>query len=209
MRTYWNENQGTFTGTVLEEPEFSHENHGEDYFRLPLRILRLSGAEDTLPVLVSRTQLEHLPIHTGDRLTVEGEIRSFNNRSGVGSRLVLTVFARHLAPAEGEDGNTVTLTGVLCKKPVYRHTPLGREICDLTLAVNRRYGRADYLPCISWGAVARTCAGLDVGDALRLEGRFQSRNYTKTLENQILHRTAYEVSVMSLQPLTSLCFAGE
>lgn len=209
MRTYWNENQGNFTGTVLDEPEFSHENHGEDYFRLPLQILRLSGAEDTLPVLVSRTQLEHLPIHAGDRLTVEGEIRSFNNRSGVGSRLVLTVFARHLAPAEGEDGNTVTLTGVLCKKPVYRHTPLGREICDLTLAVNRRYGRADYLPCISWGAVARTCAGLEVGDALRLEGRFQSREYTKSLEDQVIHRTAYEVSVMSLQPLRNLCFAGE
>lgn len=209
MRTYWNENQGSFTGTVLDEPEFSHENHGEDYFRLPLQILRLSGAEDTLPVLVSRTQLEQLPIHAGDRLTVEGEIRSFNNRSGVGSRLVLTVFARHLAEAEGEDGNTVILTGVLCKKPVYRHTPLGREICDLTLAVNRRYGRADYLPCISWGAVARTCAGLEVGDALRLEGRFQSREYTKNLEDQVIHRTAYEVSVMSLQRLPNLCFAGE
>ena len=209
MRTYWNENEGSFTGTVLEEPEFSHENHGEDYFRLPLRILRLSGAEDTLPVLVSRTQLEHLPIHAGDRLTVEGEIRSFNNRSGTGSRLVLTVFARQLTPATGEDGNTVTLTGVLCKKPVYRHTPLGREICDLTLAVNRRYGRADYLPCISWGAVARLCAGLDVGDAIRLEGRFQSLDYTKNLENQVIHRTAYEVSVMSIQPMNSLCFAGK
>lgn len=201
MRTCWNENEGSFAGTVLDEPEFSHENHGEDYFRLPLRVLRLSGAEDTLPILVSRTQLEQLPIHAGDRLSVGGEIRSFNNRSGKGSRLVLTVFARYLARLEGVDQNAVALAGVLCKKPVYRRTPLGREICDLTLAVNRRYGRADYLPCISWGAVARTCAGLDVGDAIRLEGRFQSRAYTKTLEDQVVHRTAYEVSIMSMQRL--------
>ena len=201
MRTYWNENLGNFVGTVMNEPEFSHENHGEDYFRLPLRILRLSGSEDTLPVIVSRTQLEHHPIHAGDRLAVEGEVRSFNNRSGTGSRLVLTVFARGLRRAEEEDGNTVVLSGVLCKVPVYRRTPLGREICDLTLAVNRRYGRADYLPCIGWGAVARTCAGLKVGDAIRLEGRFQSRVYAKTVGDEVIHRTAYEVSIMSMERL--------
>ena len=209
MRTYWNENVGSFAGTVLDEPEFSHENHGEDYFRLPLQVLRLSGAEDILPVLVSRTQLEQLPVHPGDRLGVAGEIRSFNNRSGCGSRLVLTVFARQIAPAEGEDWNQVALAGVLCKKPVYRRTPLGREICDLTLAVNRRYGRSDYLPCIAWGAVARTCACLDVGDAIRLEGRFQSRGYTKNVDDQVIHRTAYEVSIMSMQRLATPLFAGE
>lgn len=209
MHTYWNENTGRFVGTVLDEPDFSHENHGEDYYRLPLRVLRLSGAEDVLPVLVSRTQLEILPIHAGDHLAVTGEIRSFNNRSGSGSRLVLTVFARQLSPAEGEDRNGVALAGVLCKRPVYRRTPLGREICDLTLAVNRRYGRADYLPCIAWGAVARSCACLDVGDALRLEGRFQSRDYLKNLDGQLIRRTAYEVSVMSMQHLAPPVFAGE
>lgn len=201
MHTYWNENAGVFSGTVLAEPEFSHENHGEDYFRFPLRILRLSGAEDVVPVVVSRSQLEFRPIHPQDRLTVEGEIRSFNNRSGVGSRLVLTVFARYVRPQEGEDENSVRLAGVLCRAPVYRRTPLGREICDLTLAVNRRYGRADYLPCIAWGAVARTCAGLPVGARLRLEGRFQSRVYAKTLEDQVVHKTAYEVSIMALEQL--------
>lgn len=201
MRTYWNENNGIFSGTVLSEPEFSHENHGEDYFRFPLRIVRLSGAEDILPIVVSRTQLEFRPIHPEDHLTVEGEIRSFNNRSGVGSRLVLTVFARYVRAGEGEDENAVTLAGVLCRAPIYRRTPMGREICDLTLAVNRRYGRADYLPCIAWGAVARTCASLKVGDPLRLEGRFQSRVYAKTLEEGVVHKTAYEVSVMAMELL--------
>ena len=201
MRTYWNENAGVFTGTVLTQPEFSHENHGEDFFRFPLQILRLSGAEDTLPILVSRTQLELHPVYAGDGLTVEGEIRSFNNRTGVGSRLVLTVFARYLRPPDGPDENRVTLAGVLCKPPVYRRTPLGREIADLTLAVNRRYGRADYLPCITWGAVARTCAGLSVGDELRLEGRFQSREYNKTVGDTVTRRTAYEISVMALEKL--------
>ena len=118
MHTYWNENVGVFSGTVLAEPEFSHENHGEDYFRFPLRILRLSGAEDVVPVVVSRSQLEFRPIHPQNRLTVEGEIRSFNNRSGVGSRLVLTVFARYVRPQEGEDENSVRLAGVLCRVPV-------------------------------------------------------------------------------------------
>lgn len=201
MCTYWNENAGRFAGTVQEEPEFSHENHGEDYFRVPLRIYRLSGSEDTLPITVSRTQLEQRSIHTGDRVEVDGELRSFNNRSGTGSRLVLTVFARSIRSAEGEDRNSVTLSGVLCKQPIYRRTPLGREICDLTLAVNRRYGRADYLPCIGWGAVARTCAGLSVGNAIRLEGRFQSRVYAKTIGDEVIHRTAYEVSIMSMERL--------
>jgi primosomal replication protein N len=199
MRIYWNENAGHFVGRVLGEPEFSHENHGEDYFRILLCVRRLSGAEDLLPVVLSRSQLESYPVHAGDRLAVEGGVRSYNNRSGVGSRLVLTVLARTLSPAGEEDANTLTLAGALCKAPSYRRTPLGREICDLTLAVNRRYGRADYLPCISWGALARQCAQMQVGDPLRFRGRFQSRGYTKNLGEQQLHRTAYEVSVMTLE----------
>ena len=144
---------GALWDAVLSEPVFSHENHGEDYFRVMLRIDRLSGAEDTLPLLVSRTQLEQSPVFAGERLAAEGEVRSFNNRSGVGSRLVLTVFVRALYAAEEDepDCNRLTLQGTLCRVPVYRRTPLGREISDLTLAVNRRYGRADYLPCICLG----------------------------------------------------------
>ena len=204
MQNQINENKILLTGTVLAEPEFSHENHGEDYFRFPLQVVRLSGAQDVLPVVVSRSQLEFRGVHREQRLTVEGEIRSFNNRSGVGSRLVLTVFARYLRPGEGEDENSVALTGALCRPPVYRRTPLGREICDLTVAVNRRYGRADYLPCIAWGAVARSCAGLGMGDAISLAGRFQSREYTKTTPEGVEYKTAYEVSVMALELLRDL-----
>ena len=202
MNAYWNENAGRFVGRVLSEPVFSHENHGEDYFRVMLRIDRLSGAEDTLPLLVSRTQLEQSPVFAGERLAAEGEVRSFNNRSGVGSRLVLTVFVRALCAAEEDepDCNQLTLQGTLCRVPVYRRTPLGREISDLTLAVNRRYGRADYLPCICWGAV---------GDALRLEGRFQSRGYLKKLGEQSISRVAYEVSAMSVERLEEPAFAGQ
>lgn len=211
MNAYWNENAGRFVGRVLSEPVFSHENHGEDYFRVMLRIDRLSGAEDTLPLLVSRTQLEQSPVFAGERLAAEGEVRSFNNRSGVGSRLVLTVFVRALCAAEEDepDCNRLMLQGTLCRVPVYRRTPLGREISDLTLAVNRRYGRADYLPCICWGAVARACAELNVGDALRLEGRFQSRGYLKKLGEQSISRVAYEVSAMSVERLEEPAFAGQ
>ena len=147
----------------------------------------------------------------GERLAAEGEVRSFNNRSGVGSRLVLTVFVRALCAAEEDepDCNQLTLQGTLCRVPVYRRTPLGREISDLTLAVNRRYGRADYLPCICWGAVARACAELNVGDALRLEGRFQSRGYLKKLGEQSISRVAYEVSAMSVERLEEPAFAGQ
>ncbi len=202
MRMEWNENRALFSGLVLSEPSFSHENHGEDYFRFPLQVERLSGVEDVLPVLVSRTLLEQFPVLAGEQMEVEGEIRSFNNRSGVGARLVLTVFARSLGPApEGADRNEVSITGVICKLPVYRHTPMGREITDLTVAVNRRYGRSDYLPCITWGGLARTAAELQVGDRLQLQGRFQSRNYTKVLEDRVVTKTAYEVSAMSLEVL--------
>ena len=211
MNTYWNENAGRFVGCVLSEPVFSHENHGEDYFRIMLQIARLSGSADTLPLLVSRTQLEQTPVFAGERLAAEGEVRSFNNRSGVGSKLVLTVFVRTLRSAQADepDCNRLTLQGTLCRAPIYRRTPLGREICDLTLAVNRRYGRADYLPCICWGTVARNCAERAVGDELRLEGRFQSRSYVKKLGEQSVSRTAYEVSAMSVQLLEQGVFAGQ
>ena len=132
---------------------------------------------------------------------IEGEVRSFNNKSGHGSRLVITLYARSVAPGEGEHANDLVLAGVLCKPPVLRRTPLGRDICDLMLAVNRRYGRADYLPCIAWGALAQRCAGLEVGDGVRIEGRLQSRGYTKVENGISQERTAYEVSVMKLEPV--------
>lgn len=200
MLTDWNENRAKLTGQAMEEPEYSHTNHGEDFFRFPLRSHRLSGAADQVNVLVSRTVLESQPVHPGDRLTVEGEVRSYNNRSGIGSRLVITLFSKLLLPAGDEpDDNRLVLAGVLCKQPNYRRTPLGREICDLLLAVNRKYGRADYLPCIAWGLLAQRSAELSVGDGVRLEGRLQSRAYTKITEAGQVKRVAFEVSIMTME----------
>ena len=185
-------------GRLADAPAFSHSNHGVDYLVFPLSVRRLSGAEDRLNVVASREQLSPLSLEAGSPLTVRGEVRTFNNRSGVGSRLVVSVFARELSQEEGEDENRLELSGTLCKLPVLRTTPLGRTICDMILAINRRYGRADYLPCIAWGSLAYRCGSMGVGDRLSLEGRLQSRVYTKEIDGRPQERTAFEVSVMSL-----------
>ena len=152
---------------------------------------------DVIYVIAPGEQLQPLLPLEGRRLTVEGQLRSFNNKSGQGSRLVISVFARVLTEAEeNDDCNEIQLQGVLCKPPVLRRTPLGRCICDMMLAVNRRYGRADYLPCIAWGAIAQQTAILPVGSRLTVEGRVQSRGYTKTVDGVGQERTAYEVSIM-------------
>lgn len=188
-------------GRLGERPKFSHANHGVEFFRFPLLVRRLSGAEDQVSVVACDELLRDFPaLETGQELTVEGEVRTFNNRSGTGSRLVISVFARSVLPGPGEDENLLELSGTLCKEPGLRATPLGRTICDMILAVNRRYGRADYLPCITWGSLARRCGAMEVGDQVRLSGRLQSRAYTKVVDGRTEERTAYEVSVMSLEP---------
>lgn len=196
----WNENHISLAGLALDGAERSHENHGVTYFQFPLRVRRLSGAEDILNVMAAEPLLQACPVARDRPLAVEGEVRSYNNRSGTGSRLVITVFAKALEPGDGGSRNELTLAGVLCKPPVVRRTPLGREICDMMLAVNRKYGRADYLPCISWGALAAWCGQLSVGSGVRLNGRLQSREYTKEIDGQSVRRTAFEVSVMSMEP---------
>ena len=205
MQTGWNENRAMLRGTVTADPVWSHETHGVVYELFPLEVLRLSGSADRINIIAPRTLLEHCPVRAGMPLEVEGEVRSFNNKSGRGSRLVITLHARSLRPGNGPDENRLVLAGVLCKPPVLRRTPLGREICDLMLAVNRRYGRADYLPCIAWGALARCCGELGVGDGLRLDGRFQSRDYHKVEQGITEKRTAYEISVMHLEPMPWEC----
>ena len=183
-------------GGVLTAPEPSHTNHGESFYRFLLSVPRLSGLNDELPVLVRESLLPE-DLSPGDTVTLLGQLRSFNNRSGIGRRLVLSIFARSLVKSPGaEIKNHIRLCGAVCKPPVLRSTPLGREICDLTLAVNRRYGRADYLPLIAWGTVARQTSILAVGARLTVEGRIQSRTYTKNLETGPQERVAYEVSVM-------------
>lgn len=201
MQTGWNENRALLRGTAAGSPVFSHENHGVAYDLFPLSVQRLSGAEDRLNVVLPRSLLTACPVYEGLPLEVQGEVRSFNNRSGSGSRLVITVLARELAPTAEKPANHLALAGALCKPPILRRTPLGREICDLMLAVNRRYGRADYLPCIAWGGLARRCGALEVGDGVRIEGRLQSRAYTKVDHGVSEVRTAYEVSVMKLEPV--------
>lgn len=191
-------NQLELRGTALAEPVYSHENHDQKFYQFPLSVRRLSGQEDILPVIATQQQLARLLPLTGRRIALEGQLRSFNNKSGTGSRLVLSVFPRILLPTEDEDYNTIRLTGVLCKPPILRRTPLGRCICDMMLAVNRRYGRADYLPCIAWGQVAVLTGGLSTGESLDLEGRVQSRLYTKVIDGEATERTAYEVSIMHL-----------
>lgn len=185
-------------GTAVGEPAFSHENHGQQFYRFPFSVQRLSGQADVLHVIATRDQLLGLLPLEGRRLAVEGQLRSFNNKSGCGSKLVISVFARILEPTEDEDLNSIQLRGVICKPPVLRRTPLGRCISDMMLAVNRRYGRADYLPCIAWGQVAMITGRMDVGEMLALEGRVQSRVYTKVIEGCAQERTAFEVSVMHL-----------
>jgi len=185
-------------GVVSEAPHFSHENRGEQFYQFSLEICRLSGTPDTVHILARSALLEESEIGSGERLCVVGELRSFNNKSGVGPKLIITVFARELWFDDGDDENVVELHGVLCKAPNYRTTPMGREICDLMLAVNRRYGRSDYLPCIAWGIRARTAAGWDVGTAIHLSGRIQSRSYSKTVDGETLEKTAYEVSVLDV-----------
>ena len=195
------ENTVLLHGQVETAPEVSHENHGEIFYAFVLSVCRLSGTPDRLNVLVSRTLLEQCPLEQGDEVTVEGEVRSFNNRSGQGSRLIITVYAKGVIREQGEDDNRLSLCGALCKPPVFRRTPLGRDICDMMLAVNRRYGRADYLPCIAWGTIAHRCAALTVGDKIQLEGRLQSRTYIKRIGENEEERTAFEVSVMTMEEM--------
>ena len=171
-KTNWAE----MMGEAVREATFSHSYGGEDYFVFPFRCRRLSGAEDIINAIASRNTIENFDIKPGRRIGVNGEIRSYNNRSGTGSKLVITVHVNEAFSGDhSEDYNRVMLMGNLCRKPVYRRTPMGREITDLLLAVNRSYGKADYLPCIVWGGMARRAATWEVGDRVsREEERWKS-----------------------------------
>ena len=202
----------TFAPPMLraaQPPAFSHSSHEVEFFSFPLDVSRLSGVSDQINVIAPRSLLEACGwVKRGEELTVRGEVRTFNNRSGVGRRLIVSVFARELVLEQGEDENRLLLSGALCKPPSLRSTPLGRTICDMILAVNRRYGRADYLPCIAWGSLAHLCGGMEVGAALELDGRLQSRVYTKNLDGRTEERTAFEVSIMNLLPAQAACRTG-
>lgn len=191
-------------GELAALPELSHENHGRRFYRLELRVARLSGTEDRLPVIAPADVLEQMDLFQGSQISVIGQIRSYNARAGGRRKLLIFVYAEQMQTSESEPVNDVYLCGAICRPPVYRRTPLGREICDVMLAVNRPYRRCDYLPCILWGRSAQEVARAQTGARLELTGRLQSRQYTKVLEDGSEVRTAYEISALSSQLLEDL-----
>ena len=197
-------NQITVCGTLRELPEFSHENHGKRFYRFSLDIPRLSGATDTLPVIASEAVINAFDLSGGEMLTVTGQIRSHNNRTNGVRHLLIFIFASSIVAEDSQPQNEVVLTGLLCKEPIFRRTPLGREICDVMLAVPRAFRRADYLPCILWGRTAQEISRCHIRDQISIHGRLQSRVYTKLTEDGPEERTAYEISALSAEILDDM-----
>lgn len=193
------ENTVFLRGQLDGLPRLSHENHHKRFFRFYLRIPRLSGAEDVLPVIADEALLEAIDLSGGEMLCVRGQIRSHNLRENGRRHLLIFVFATALETDDGAPTNEVHLQGPLCREPNLRRTPLGREICDVMLAVPRAYRRADYLPCILWGRTAQEIAACRTSDRIAIQGRLQSRTYTKQTELGTEERTAYEISALSAQ----------
>ena len=210
---YLENNYLTLVGKVTGEKRFSHEIYGESFYVFNLEIPRLSGNSDIIPITVSERLIKEDTLQEGKKLLVKGQFRSYNSYENEKNRLILTVFAKDIMEVEDvvEDEenemvkkdtitNEVVLIGYICKKPIYRQTPFGREISDILLAVNRAYNKSDYIPCIAWGRNARFCQNLEVGSQVKIVGRVQSRMYEKKYEDgTVENRVAYEVSVGSLE----------
>ncbi len=209
MDTNYSENNYlVLVGKITSEKVFSHEIYGESFYIFNLEIPRLSGTADCIPITISERLISNFDLSIGKEVTIEGQFRSYNTYENQRSRLVLTVFAKDIREyheEEQEDGgekisNEVVLTGYICKKPIYRKTPFGREISDILLAVNRAYNKSDYIPCIAWGRNARFCENMEIGTEVKVVGRVQSRMYEKKHEDGTIEpRVAYEVSVGSLE----------
>lgn len=203
MENYIANNRAEVIGEVLDEPVFSHEIYGEKFYIFTLCVPRLSGISDDVKVMISERLMQEVTIKPGEKVEIEGQFRSYNSYENGDNRLVLTVFAKDIRHAElGEDKNpnSLYLNGFICKAPVYRTTPFGREITDLLLAVNRSYNKSDYIPVIAWGRNARYCKNINVGDNIKIWGRIQSRVYQKHIsEDEVIEKTAYEVSVSRME----------
>lgn len=195
------DNQITLRGSLQALPYFSHENHGRKFYRFLLEVPRLSGAVDVLPVVAEEKVLNELDLSGGEMLTIIGQVRSHNIRDNGARHLLIFVFANTIVAEDGDPVNDLIIEGPLCKEPIFRRTPLGREICDVMLAVPRAFRRADYLPCILWGSTAQQAAACHTRDRIRIYGRLQSRIYTKLTEEGPQERTAYEVSALTAEML--------
>lgn len=193
-------NQVSLVGEIVSDFEYSHEVYGEGFYLVELSVSRLSDFVDYIPVMVSERLINVEESYIGQQVYIGGQFRSFNRHDEKKNRLVLTVFAREIELTDNEDAmNQIFLDGYICKDAIYRKTPLGREIADLLVAVNRSYGKSDYIPCICWGRNARFASGFEVGTHVQIWGRIQSREYVKKItETQIEQRVAYEVSVSKI-----------
>ena len=204
VTNYSQNNYIMLVGKITSEKKFSHEIYGESFFNFDLEIPRLSGISDIIPITISERLIANFDLSLGKQVVIEGQFRSYNTYEDSKSRLILTVFVKEIRE-KGEDEeikvpNEVQLVGHICRKPIYRKTPFGREIADILVAVNRAYNKSDYIPCITWGRNARFCENMQIGTELRLVGRVQSRPYEKKHEDgTVEQRTAYEVSISSLE----------
>ena len=204
VTNYSQNNYIMLVGKITSEKKFSHEIYGESFFNFDLEIPRLSGISDIIPITISERLIANFDLSIGKQVVIEGQFRSYNTYEDSKSRLILTVFVKEIRE-KGEDEeikvpNEVQLVGHICRKPIYRKTPFGREIADILVAVNRAYNKSDYIPCIAWGRNARFCENMQIGTELRLVGRVQSRPYEKKHEDgTVEQRTAYEVSISSLE----------
>ena len=211
ITNYLENNHLVLIGKVASEKKVSHEIYGERFYNFSLEVPRLSEISDLIPITISERLITETNLEIGTKVVIEGQFRSYNGYENEKSKLILTVFAKDIKiaedtePEEGEikkepNSNEVILNGYICKKPIYRQTPFGREIADILLAVNRTYNKSDYIPCIAWGRNARFCQNIEIGTCVKVVGRVQSRGYEKKHEDgTVEQKTAYEVSIISLE----------
>ncbi|MBC8589383.1 single-stranded DNA-binding protein [Paratissierella segnis] len=198
-------------GKVVSDLEFNHDMYGEKFYIFDLEVPRLSNSVDILPISISERLLIGLDLCLGQYVIIEGQLRSYNRYIDMSNRLILTIFTREIYVPDKEElneimrrPNEIFLDGYICKEPIYRTTPFGREITDILLAVNRPYNKSDYIPCIAWGRNARFCENLNIGDHIKVWGRVQSREYQKKLSSgEIEIKIAYEVSISKLEFLAN------
>lgn len=208
ITNYTENNYLVLIGNIVSDKTFSHEIYGESFYLFNLEVPRLSGNEDIIPITISERLIANFDLEIGKKVVVEGQFRSYNSYENERNRLVLTVFAKDIMEYQEKEeeehkektSNEVVLTGYICKKPIYRQTPFGREIADILLAVNRAYNKSDYIPCIAWGRNARFCENMEVGTEVKVVGRVQSRIYEKKFEDgRVEQRVAYEISIGNLE----------